>query len=143
MSKRRSDLVPGQTNVIVFESYFPSAQRLTIRIDIHSSDRLKELEVLTRKLATGVAQQIFLCELQESHWVRPLRDIILDISSRDYQTRVDHRGEQLICIWQDTKDGWLEAAEKIGALIAVGNPGHQYFQGRHSNSVEIELAYLE
>jgi hypothetical protein len=143
MSRRREQLVSGQPNVIVFESYVRRGNDETVHIDVQSEARLHELEALTRKLSTGEVKTIHLSEIEGAHWVPPLADVLLTASERGSDVCVRHRGERLVCEWRESLEGWLESTEKIAVMIASTSPCHQYFEGPHADSVTIELAYLE
>jgi len=143
MSRRRDELVPGQPNVIVFESYVSSENDLTVHIDVHSKARLSELGAITRKMSAGEVQAIHLSEIEGAHWVSPLADVVLALSARGSDVRNHRRGERLVCEWRDSVEGWLESTEKIAVMIASTTPCHQYFEGSRAESVTIELAYLE
>lgn len=142
MSRRRDELAPGQPNIVVLESYVRS-DGPTIHIDVQSLTRLNELEELTRNLASGKLHQVQLSHLADAHWVPPLEEVVLVISEGASNVRNESRGERLVCKWTDSADGWLESAEKIASMAASSEPCHQYFEGPHSDSVTIELAYLE
>jgi hypothetical protein len=60
MSRRREELVPGQPDVIVFDSLTSRSLGPTIHIDVQSLTRLNQLEAIMRKLASSEAQQVLL-----------------------------------------------------------------------------------
>ncbi|MGC1650527.1 MAG: hypothetical protein WA741_32290 [Candidatus Sulfotelmatobacter sp.] len=68
MSRRRDELVPNQSNVVVLESYVSSSEGPTIRIDVQSLARLNELEALLRSLASGKFQRVLLSHIVDAHW---------------------------------------------------------------------------
>jgi hypothetical protein len=142
MFRRRDELVPDQSNIVVLESYVQS-DGPTIHIDVQSLARLNELEALTRNLASGKLQQVLLSHLADAHWVPPLEEIVLAVSERGSNVSNERHGERLVCKWTESAEGWMESAEKIAAMAASGEPCHQYFEGRHADSVTIELAYRE
>jgi hypothetical protein len=143
MSRRREQLVPGQPNVILFESYVCRGNDERVHIDVQSEARLNELEALTRKLSTGEVKTIHLSEIEGAHWVPPLADVVLTVSARGSDVRNRRRGERLVCEWRESLEGWLESTEKIVVMIASTTPCHQYFEGPDADSVTVELAYLE
>jgi hypothetical protein len=143
MSRRRGQLVPGQPNVIVFESYVSSRNDATVHIDVQSKARLNELEAIMRKLSAGDFKTIQLSAINEALWVSPLADVALTVSVRGSDVRTRRRGEQLVCEWTESAEGWLESTEKIAHMRASGKPCHQYFEGPPADSVTIELAYME
>jgi len=143
MSRRREELVPHQPNVVVFDSLVSQSLGPTVHIDVQSIARLKELHAIMLRLAGGASTQVFLSQIGDSHWIPPLVEVVLSTSGRRPQTKYEHRGEQLICKWTDSTEGWLESAEKTGAIWATGKACHQYFKGWQSDSVTIRLAYLE
>jgi len=102
MSRRRDELVPGQPNVVVLESYGSSAKEPTIRIDIQSLARLIELEALMQNLASGNLQQVLLSNIEDAHWVPPLQEVVLTVSEKDSNVSNDHHGEHLVCKWWQT-----------------------------------------
>jgi len=142
MSRRREQLAPGQPNVIVFESYVSTGDDVTVHIDVQSKARLSEFEAITRKLSTGELKTIHLSEIEAAHWVVPLADVVLTVSTRS-DVRNRRRGERLVYEWRESVEGWLESTEKIAVMIASTTPCHQYFGGPHADSVTIELAYME
>ena len=143
MSRRREQLVPGKLNAIVFETYVTSGNDATIHIDVQSEARLNELETIARKLSTGEVQTVRLSELLDAHWVPPLAEVVLKVSARSTDVRNRGRGEQVICEWADSLDGWSVSTEKIAVMRASVMPCHQYFEAPHADSVTIELAYME
>jgi|SRR5215471_21283169 len=143
MSQRRVQLVPGKPNVIVFESYVSSRNDVTVHVDVQSEVRLTELEAIARKLSTGEVKTVHLSDLEDTHWVPPLADIVLTVSARSSDVRNRRGGEQVICEWTESVEGWLESTEKIAVMGASVRPCHQYFEGPHADSVTIELAYME
>lgn len=143
MSRRREQLVPGKPNVVVFESYLSSRNDATVHIDVQSEARLNELEAIARKLSTGEVKTVHLSEIEDAQWVPPLADVVLTISARSSDVRNRRRGEQVICEWAESVEGWLESTEKIAVMRASVMPCHQYFEGPHADSVTIELAYME
>jgi len=127
----------------MFESYVCSHDDLRVHVDVQSEARLVELEAITRRLSTGELKTIRLSELRETHWVSPLAEVVLAVSARGSDVRNRQRGSQMFCEWSESKNGWLESAEKIAQLRVFNGPGHQYFEGPHADSVTIELAYKE
>jgi|GEM_PF-5385224 len=143
MSRRRDRLVPGQPSTIVLDSYVSSTDGPTIHIDVHSLSRLNELEATMRDLASGKLQRVALSQFEDTHWVPPLREIVLSLSTGEANVVNEQRGEQLVCTWMESAEGWLESAEKVAHMGECGMPCHQYFEGRHHDTVTVELAYLE
>jgi hypothetical protein len=143
MSRRREQLAHGQLNTIVFDSYVSATDGPTIRIDVHSLSRLSELESAMRDLATGRLQRVDLSRFEDTHWVPPLREIVLNLSTGEGNVVNKQRSEQLVCTWMESAEGWQESAEKIAHMGKSGKPCHQYFEGRHHDTVTVELAYLE
>ncbi len=150
MSRRRNELVPDQPRVVVLESYVSSPEGSTIRVDVQTLARLNELETIMRNLASGRSSRVLLSQLEDAHWVFPLTDVVLTVGPKWATPRISYakHGEQLLCEWTDSLEGWLDSADKTAAVIASGNPCHQYFSGRHAalrraNSVIIEIAFLE
>jgi hypothetical protein len=143
MSQRREQLVPGKPNVIVFESYVSSGNDTTVHVDVQSEVRLRELEALARSLSTGEVKTVHLSDLDDTHWVSPLADLVLTISARSSDVRNRRCGEKVICEWAETVEGWLESTEKIEVMANSVKPCHQYFEGPHADSVIIEIAYME
>jgi len=143
MPRRREQLVPGRPNVIVFESYVSSRNDASVHIDVQSEARLNGLEAIVRKLSTGEVKTVHLSDLEDAHWVPPLADVVLTVSARSSDVRNRRRGEQVICEWTESVQGWLESTEKIAVMRASVMPCHQYFEGPHADSVTIELAYME
>ena len=143
MSRRREQLAPGKPNVIVFERYVVSGDDVTVHIDVQNEARLSELEAITRKLSTGEVESIHLSEMEDTHWVPPLADVVLTVSARSPDSRNRRLGEQVVCQWTETVEGWMESTEKIAVLRTSVTPCHQYFGGPHADSVTIELAYRE
>ncbi len=150
MSRRRTELVPDQPRVVVLESYVSSSEGATIRVDVQTAARLNELETIMRNLASGRSSRALLSQLGDTHWVYPLTDVVMTVGPRWATPRISYvkRGEQLLCEWTDSLEGWLDSADKTAAIKASGNPCHQYFSGRHAilrqaDSVIIEVAFLE
>jgi hypothetical protein len=143
MSRRREELAPGKPNVIVFESYVASGDDATVHLDFQSEPRLSELEAITRKLSSGEIKILHLSEMEDAHWVPPLTDVVLTVSTRSSDSRNRRLGEQVVCEWTETVEGWLESTEKIAVMRTSATPCHQYFGGPHADSVTIELAYRE
>ena len=96
-----------------------------------------------RDLAAGRSQTVRLSQLTDTHWVLPLEDIVMTVGGRIPDTKYEHRGEKLICLWSDSIEGWLESAEKIAYMTVHGKPCHQDLKGWHADSVKIEISYLE
>jgi hypothetical protein len=150
MARRREELVPGQPDVIVFDSFTSRSLGPTIRIDVQSLTRLNELESIMRKLGSSESQQVLLSELGETHWVPPLADVVLIVVPSWATPRIRHeeRGKELTCQWTNSIEGWSDSADEAAAMIANGSPCHQYFSDRHAvlghgDSVTIELAYMK
>jgi hypothetical protein len=150
MSRRRNELVPDQPRVVVLESYVSSSEGPTIRVDVQTGARLDELETIMRNLASGGSSRVLLSQLGDTHWVYPLKDVVLAVGPKWATPRISYvkHGEQLLCEWTDSPEGWLDSADKTAAMTASGNPCHQYFSGRHAalrqaDSVSIEIAFLE
>jgi len=93
-------------------------------------------------LSVGELKTIQLSTIDDAYWVSPLTDVALMVSVRGSNVRTRRRGEQLVCEWTESVEGWLESAEKIARMRASGRPCHQYFEGPHADSVTIELAYM-
>lgn len=149
MSRLREELAPDQPNVIVLDS-LTSRSGPTMHIDVQSLTRLKQLKAIMRKLARGEAQQVALSEPGDTHWVSPLRDIILTVGPSWVTPRIryEERGEELACKWTSSIQEWLDSADLMAAMIARGSPCHQFFGDRHAalghaDSVTIEIAFLE
>jgi hypothetical protein len=127
----------------VFESYVVSGDDATVHIDVQSDARLSELEAITQKLSTGEVKTIHLSEMEDAHWVPPLADVVLTVSARNPDSRNRRLGEQVLCEWTESVEGWLESTEKIAVMRTSATPCHQYFGGPHADSVTIELAQRE
>jgi hypothetical protein len=127
----------------VLESYISSTDGPSIRIDVQSLSRLNELEATMRNLGTGKLHRAAFSDLEDAYWVSPLREIVLTVSRGEAYVINENRGEQLVCTWKESSEGWLESAEKVACMGESGVPCHQYFEGRYQDSVTIELAYME
>lgn len=127
----------------MFESYVSSRNDATVHIDVQSEARLNELEAIARKLSTGEVKTVHLSDLEDAHWAPPLADVVLTVSARSSEVRNRVSGEQVICEWAESVEGWLKSTEKIAVMRASVMPCHQYFEGPRADSVTIELAYME
>ena len=95
----------------MFESYVVSGDDVTVYIDVQSEARLSELGAITRKLSTGEVKSAHFSEMKDTHWVPPLADVVLTVSARSSDSRNRLLGEQVVCQWTETVEGWLESAE--------------------------------
>jgi hypothetical protein len=136
-------LVPDQPHIIVLDKYENSAEGPTIRIDIQSASRLNEMGVVFRKLANGELHEVALSELADVRWVPPLREVLLTVSGRGGIVVSGSSNDGLVCKWAESREGWLESAEKVTAMAESGRPSHQYFQGLCRDDLTVEVAYLE
>ena len=150
MSRRREELVPDKANFIVLESYLSSSEGPTIHVDVQSVGRLTELEAIMRSLGGGMSPEVRLSALADTHWVAPLIDVVLSVGSAWATPRIryDEHGEQLVCKWTDSLEGWIDSADKTAAMTASGKPCHQYFSDRHAalrhtDLVTVEIGFLE
>jgi hypothetical protein len=143
MSNRRQQLLPNRPHVIVFDEYENSAEGPTIRVDIQSASRLRELEAIFSKLAVGDLHQIALSTLPDGHWVPPLREMFLAVSSHSEVVMSGTNDSGFVCNWTETLEGWLESAEKVAAMAESQRSCHQYFDGLGHNNVTVQVAYLE
>ncbi len=134
----------------MLENYVSSSEGPTIHVDVQSVARLTELEAIMRNLGSGRSPRVRLSDLADTHWVDPLIDVVLSVAPRWATPRIryEKHGAQLICDWADSLEGWMDSADKTAAMMASGDPCHQYFSDRHAalrhaDSVTVEIGFLE
>jgi hypothetical protein len=126
-------------------AYYDSAYGPTIRIDLHLMAELLAVRELFKRLASG--------EIAEDEMGRALGcrlDSIRSLIVRGAQHRPSkvlvlesYGSEGPVFCWSNTREDWLECAERVDPLVAKGSPGHQYMTTEGVDDALVELCYRE
>jgi hypothetical protein len=143
MSQRRDRLLPQRPNTILLDSYDSPTDGFTIYIDVQSPTRLNEIEGLMRDLAAGRLKSFAISELMDTHWIPPLREILLSVSTAELLVTAERRKPELVCNWSGTAEDWLDSADKIREMAHFGRPCHQYFEDSNLENPTLKIAFLE
>jgi hypothetical protein len=136
-------LLSQRANTILLGSYDSPTEGFTIYIDVQSPTRLNEIEGLMRDLAAGKSRSFAFSELTDTHWIPPLREILLSISTAELLVTAERRKPELVCHWSGTAEDWLDSADKIREMACFGTPCHQYFEDSNVEDPTLKIAFLE
>ncbi len=143
MSQRRESLLPQRQNTILLDSYDTPTDGFTVYIDVQSPIRLNQIEALMRELAVGGLKCFAFSEIKDTHWVPPIREILLSVSTSELLVTAERRDTELVCHWSGTTEDWLDSADKIREMARYGMPCHQYFEDSNIENPTVKLAFLE
>ena len=148
----RTRILSLEINMILV-TYYEGAYRPTLRIDLRSIDRLRDVKAIFEKLSSGGLHRFFLNQLPSSVMNSPIRAVGLFVRLDDCAS-VRHK--KITCFtgkdgavtfeWTQTPDQWAttygltEGLEQAGIL---GVSAHQYLTDESSDDVLVELALNE
>jgi hypothetical protein len=125
--------------------YYVGAYGPTIRIDAQSLEDLVAVGQLFRRLAAGAVQEADFGEALGCRLDSIGSLIVKLVESRPSKALelLYYSAGQPAFLWSNTREEWLEQAERVDVLAANDDPGHHYLTQEGVDDALVELCFRE